>query len=177
MYCPNCGKENQEGTEFCASCGGALNKSKKSFDLKSFDFKAFFTKYKYAVIAVVAVLVVILVVVVGKDSPEKAAKRFIKAMKNCDAADVVDLMYIDEDVLDEVDMTKKEFKKELKEELDGEDCDTEDYKFKIISTKTKGKKATVKIKATYDGDSDTMELPLIKSGSKWYIDFSEFGLF
>jgi len=177
MYCPNCGKENQEGAGFCASCGGALNKSKKSVDLKNFDFKAFFDKYKFAIIAVVAVLVVILVVALGKDSPEKAAKRFIKAFQNCDAADVVDLMYIDEDVLEEYDMTKKEFKKELKKEIDGEECDTEDYKFKIVSTKTKGNKATVKIKATYDGDSETTELPLIKSGSKWYINFSAFEFF
>ena len=59
MFCPNCGAKNEEGTNFCSSCGGNMNQTVKPTTVKEKNGKSI-ASMVLGIIAVVWTLFVLL---------------------------------------------------------------------------------------------------------------------
>lgn len=165
MFCSNCGAKS-EGGQFCSHCGArneGIATNKTNVNKKVLGIS----------VAIIA-LIVIIALISGTSTPEKTARGFLndfyversvsKIMKNFDPT-VVDT------ILEESGMTRSEFEQKLLAEKIPPRC--EEIDFKITGSHITGNTAVVYVRLI-TGISYSVELPLVKRGSKWYIDIGLF---
>lgn len=203
MFCGKCGAMNSDNAEFCGECGSRFDGVKTSGGSVSFNDNQRNKKVGIIAVAAVAVLVVILAFALfGGRSYKAVVKQYVNASLSADAGEILEL--IPDEVIDvtleDEDMTRKELKNELNEELEdaieyldrylgdgwkfsykivdvedlsGDDLDDLSDDYEDFDVKISGAKIVeVELTIKYDGDefSQSMEIALIKIGRSWYLD-------
>lgn len=146
MFCPECGKKNENGAQFCEHCGAKIAEESKVVLPKT--PRKPMKKKTIVIISIVSALVVILVVggivLSSNFKPSKIAVNYFVALMNNDTNKIYD--YIN--VPDSEFTTKKMFT----EVVDTEKEDLLNYKIVSEEKSTDGLSAQVKISYTLEGD-------------------------
>ena len=146
MFCPECGKKNENGAQFCEHCGAKIAEESKVVLPKTPRKQK--KKKTIVIISIVSALVVILVVggivLSSNFKPSKIAVNYFVALMNNDTDKIYD--YIN--VPDSEFTTKKMFT----EVVDTEKEDLLNYKIVSEEKSTDGLSAQVKISYTLEGD-------------------------
>lgn len=146
MFCPECGKKNENGAQFCEYCGAKIAEESKVVLPKT--PRKPMKKKTIVIISIVSALVVILVVggivLSSNFKPSKIAVNYFVALMNNDTDKIYD--YIN--VPDSEFTTKKMFT----EVVDTEKEDLLNYKIVSEEKSTDGLSAQVKISYTLEGD-------------------------
>ena len=146
MFCPECGKKNENGAQFCEHCGAKIAEESKVVLPKA--PRKPMKKKTIVIISIVSALVVILVVggivLSSNFKPSKIAVNYFVALMNNDTDKIYD--YIN--VPDSEFTTKKMFT----EVVDTEKEDLLNYKIVSEEKSTDGLSAQVKISYTLEGD-------------------------
>lgn len=146
MFCPECGKKNENGAQFCEHCGAKIAEESKVVLPKT--PRKPMKKKTIVIISIVSALVVILVVggivLSSNFKPSKIAVNYFVALMNNDTDKIYD--YIN--VPDSEFTTKKMFT----EVVDTEKEDLLNYKIVSEEKSTDGLSAQVKISYTLEGD-------------------------
>ena len=146
MFCPECGKKNENGAQFCEHCGAKIAEESKVVLPKT--PRKPMKKKTIVIISIVSALVVILVVggivLSSNFKPSKIAVNYFVALMNNDTDKIYD--YIN--VPDSEFTTKKTFT----EVVDTEKEDLLNYKIVSEEKSTDGLSAQVKISYTLEGD-------------------------
>ena len=146
MFCPECGKKNENGAQFCEHCGAKMAEESKVVLPKT--PRKPMKKKTIVIISIVSALVVILVVggivLSSNFKPSKIAVNYFVALMNNDTDKIYD--YIN--VPDSEFTTKKMFT----EVVDTEKEDLLNYKIVSEEKSTDGLSAQVKISYTLEGD-------------------------
>lgn len=146
MFCPECGKKNENGAQFCEHCGAKIAEESKVVLPKT--PRKPMKKKTIVIISIVSALVVILVVggivLSSNFKPSKIAINYFVALMNNDTDKIYD--YIN--VPDSEFTTKKMFT----EVVDTEKEDLLNYKIVSEEKSTDGLSAQVKISYTLEGD-------------------------
>ena len=146
MFCPECGKKNENGAQFCEHCGAKIAEESKVVLPKT--TRKTMKKKTIVIISIVSALVVILVVggivLSSNFKPSKIAVNYFVALMNNDTDKIYD--YIN--VPDSEFTTKKMFT----EVVDTEKEDLLNYKIVSEEKSTDGLSAQVKISYTLEGD-------------------------
>lgn len=146
MFCPECGKKNENGAQFCEYCGAKITEESKVVLPKT--PRKPMKKKTIVIISIVSALVVILVVggivLSSNFKPSKIAVNYFVALMNNDTDKIYD--YIN--VPDSEFTTKKMFT----EVVDTEKEDLLNYKIVSEEKSTDGLSAQVKISYTLEGD-------------------------
>ena len=146
MFCPECGKKNENGAQFCEHCGAKIAEESKVVLPKT--PRKPMKKKTIVIISIVSALVVILVVggivLSSNFKPSKIAVNYFVALMNSDTDKIYD--YIN--VPDSEFTTKKMFT----EVVDTEKEDLLNYKIVSEEKSTDGLSAQVKISYTLEGD-------------------------
>ena len=159
MFCPECGKKNEEGVNFCEHCGAKIQEPKKVKAPKK-DKKPLkkSTKILIAVISVVVIAIVIFFVICsGKYDPKAIAEGYFLAAAEKDA----DKLYQYMDVENSDFTSKKVFKKVIETDKKTE---LVNYSVGTVQKSSDGLSATVPITYTLKGDSSssTTSIHLVK---------------
>lgn len=165
MFCGKCGNSNPDTAALCLNCGNPLQTaSAGELEMTEAERKRYRTIGMVAT-GIFAVLVIALIFAIfggkGASSPKNLAKQYMKAFLKADVADIVDLVH-DKEIdylLDQTDMSKKEFKKkvkELSEDLEDSMEEVEGYKisYEIESVENASSKVEERIKAYYKDNCD-----------------------
>lgn len=146
MFCPECGKKNENGAQFCEHCGAKIAEESKVVLPKT--PRKPMKKKTIVIISIVSALVVVLVVggivLSSNFKPSKIAVNYFVALMNNDTDKIYD--YIN--VPDSEFTTKKMFT----EVVDTEKEDLLNYKIVSEEKSTDGLSAQVKISYTLEGD-------------------------
>lgn len=146
MFCPECGKKNENGAQFCEHCGAKIAEESKVVLPKT--PRKPMKKKTIVIISIVSALVVILVVggivLSSNFKPSKIAVNYFVALMNNDTDKIYD--YIN--VPDSEFTTKKMFT----EVVDTEKEDLLNYKIVSEEKSTDGLSAQVKISYTLEGN-------------------------
>ncbi len=146
MFCPECGKKNENGAQFCEYCGAKIAEESKVVLPKT--PRKPMKKKTIVIISIVSALVVVLVVggivLSSNFKPSKIAVNYFVALMNNDTDKIYD--YIN--VPDSEFTTKKMFT----EVVDTEKEDLLNYKIVSEEKSTDGLSAQVKISYTLEGD-------------------------
>lgn len=146
MFCPECGKKNENGAQFCEHCGAKIAEESKVVLPKT--PRKPMKKKTIVIISIVSALVIILVVggivLSSNFKPSKIAVNYFVALMNNDTDKIYD--YIN--VPDSEFTTKKMFT----EVVDTEKEDLLNYKIVSEEKSTDGLSAQVKISYTLEGD-------------------------
>ena len=168
MFCPECGKKNENGAQFCEYCGAKIAEESKVVLPKT--PRKPMKKKTIVIISIVSALVVILVVggivLSSNFKPSKIAVNYFVALMNNDTDKIYD--YIN--VPDSEFTTKKMFT----EVVDTEKEDLLNYKIVSEEKSTDGLSAQVKISYTLEGDKTplTTTIYLVKDKKRFSQDIS-----
>lgn len=149
MFCPECGKKNEEGATFCESCGAKIEETKV---IKPKAPKKKMAKKNKIIITVVVILAVVLIggglILSNNYKPSKVALNYFKALMNNDT----DKLY------DYSNITKNEFttKKIFKEVTDSKKTNVLNYSVTDEQISSDGLSAQVKISYTTEGNSSAL---------------------
>ncbi|MBR6826234.1 MAG: zinc-ribbon domain-containing protein, partial [Oscillospiraceae bacterium] len=94
MICKNCGKENEDGVSFCASCGEALEEE-ETITEKRPSYGKLFTKKNLTIVSLGAAVVLVLILVLSlmlRNEAERAVDDLYEAVVKYDYDTVVGLM-------------------------------------------------------------------------------------
>lgn len=209
MFCGKCGAQNSDDASVCKECGAALNNAPKA---KTDDSAAKVkplpgSNYnKIGICAAIAAAVVVFIIFISLISGrgyKSTVNQFFDAFYSANGKKIVSLLpkkYVKR-ICESGDISKKEFIKELTEELEDQmhsikqynDIDPKKAKSEVLEAekltgsdlerikdrykesydiKVKAaKEVTVKVKL---GDiSEETYLTVVKIGGSWYIDYSE----
>ena len=110
MYCPNCGKEVEDGALFCGECGAKIGEAPKpkkktpgkpAAKKKPKDGESFSPKAKKIIIAQIIVLAVLIAAFIylgtRNSKPESAANQFVKNYNDRNWSKVYDAYHFEED--------------------------------------------------------------------------------
>ena len=145
MFCPECGKKNEEGAQFCEHCGAKIVEESKVV-LPKQPKKPMKKKTKIIIIvSTVLVLALAILGIVLSDSfkPSKVATEYFEALMNNDTNKIYDY----------IDVPENEFttKKIFTEVTDSEKEDLVNYQVVSEEKSTDGLSAQVKISYTLEG--------------------------
>lgn len=146
MFCPECGKKNENGAQFCEYCGAKIAEESKVVLPKT--PRKPMKKKTIVIISIVSALVVILVVggivLSSNFKPSKIAVNYFVALMNNDT----------DKIYDYINVPNSEFttKKMFTEVVDTEKEDLLNYKIVSEEKSTDGLSAQVKISYTLEGD-------------------------
>ena len=145
MFCPECGKKNEEGAQFCEHCGAKIVEESKVV-LPKQPKKPMKKKTKIIIIvSTVLVLALIILGIVLSDSfkPSKVATEYFEALMNNDTNKIYNY----------IDVPENEFttKKIFTEVTDSEKEDLVNYQVVSEEKSTDGLSAQVKISYTLEG--------------------------
>lgn len=146
MFCPECGKKNENGAQFCEHCGAKIAEESKVVLPKT--PRKPMKKKTIVIISIVSALVVILVVggivLSSNFKPSKIAVNYFVALMNNDT----------DKIYDYINVPNSEFttKKMFTEVVDTEKEDLLNYKIVSEEKSTDGLSAQVKISYTLEGD-------------------------
>lgn len=150
MFCPECGKKNENGAQFCEHCGAKIAEESKVVLPKT--PRKPMKKKTIVIISIVSALVVILVVggivLSSNFKPSKIAVNYFVALMNNDTDKIYD--YIN--VPDSEFTTKKIFT----EVVDTKKVDLLNYKIISEEKSTDGLSSQVKISYTLEGDREPL---------------------
>lgn len=145
MFCPECGKKNEAGAQFCEHCGAKIAEESKVV-LPKQPRKPM--KKKTKIIIVVTVILVLVLSVGGivlseSFKPSKVATEYFEALMNNDTNKLYDY----------IDVPENEFttKKIFTEVTDSEEEDMVNYQVVSEEKSTDGLSAQVKISYTLEG--------------------------
>ena len=153
MFCPECGKKNEEGAQFCEFCGAKIAEESKVVLPK--EPRKPMKKRTKIIIIVVAVLAVVLIgggiILSSNYTPSKVATGYFTALMNNDT----DKLY------NYIDVPENEFttKKIFTEVTDNDKEDLVNYQVVSEEKSTDGLSAQVKISYTVEG----RQTPLTKT--------------
>ncbi len=159
MFCPECGKKNEEGVNFCEHCGAKIKEPKKikapKKDKKPLKKQ---TKILIGIIsAVVIIIIAIFLIVSSKYDPKAIAEGYFLAVADKDADKLYQYMDVDNS-----DFTsKKVFKKVIETD---DKVELLNYKVGEVQKSSDGLSATVPITYTLKGESspETTSVHLVK---------------
>lgn len=159
MFCPECGKKNEEGVNFCEHCGAKIKEPKKVKAPKK-DKKPLkkSTKILIGIIsAVVIIVIAFFLIFSSKYDPKSIAEGYFLAAAEKDA----DKLYQYMDVENSDFTSKKVFKKVIESD---EKTELLNYTVGTVQKSSDGLSATVPITYTLKGDSNssTMSIHLVK---------------
>lgn len=149
MYCKICGAQNNDEAAFCCECGAGLEVEQANSTLVNSNnllskLKGLSKEKKIglcvALGAVIAGLILLIVLLSGGHSWQRTAEGYVNAAIKGDlikAASYMPAKYIDA-MLEEEDMSRKEFNEELKDSGDSIKEDLEDNNIKIKEVKIIG---------------------------------------
>lgn len=146
MFCPECGKKNENGAQFCEYCGAKIAEESKVVLPKT--PRKPMKKKTIVIISIVSALVVVLVVggivLSSNFKPSKIAVNYFVALMNNDT----------DKIYDYINVPNSEFttKKMFTEVVDTEKEDLLNYKIVSEEKSTDGLSAQVKISYTLEGD-------------------------
>lgn len=153
MFCPECGKKNEEGAQFCEFCGAKIADESKVILPK--QPRKPMKKRTKIIIIVVAVLAVVLIgggiILSSNYTPSKVATGYFTALMNNDTNKLYNY----------IDVPENEFttKKIFTEVNDNEEEDLVNYQVVSEEISTDGLSAQVKISYTVEG----RQTPLTKT--------------
>ena len=153
MFCPECGKKNEEGAQFCEFCGAKIADESKVILPK--QPRKPMKKRTTIIIIVVAVLAVVLlggrIILSSNYTPSKVATGYFTALMNNDTNKLYNY----------IDVPENEFttKKIFTEVNDNEEEDLVNYQVVSEEISTDGLSAQVKISYTVEG----RQTPLTKT--------------
>lgn len=200
MFCPNCGKENEDGSLFCEACGGKILEEKQavenmgtSTEGKAFEKNSYYNnttsnnvkvpvvkkplslKKKIGVIAgVVIVALVVTFYVVGNklSNPEKVAEEYMQCQVDKDWDKMYDYLSVEESEF----INKDLFLKSKVQESDKEEISS----FTVVGDTGKEdssddleKSILVKYKSKNGSNSDGYILKLIRQEEKFLLFFDK----
>ncbi len=160
MFCGKCGNNNPDTSAFCLNCGNQLKTASVGEPEMTETERKRYRTIGMAATGIFAVLVIALIFALfggkGASSPKNLAKQYMKAFTKADAAKIFDLVH-DKEIdylLDEVNMSKKEFKEKIKEAsemLEENLDDLGDYKisYKIEDVDNPSNKVEEEMKTYY----------------------------
>ena len=168
MFCPECGKKNEEGVNFCEYCGAKIQEPKKVKTPKK-DKKPLkkSTKILIAVISVIVIAIVIFFIICSsKYDPKAVAEGYFLAAAEKDA----DKLYQYMDVENSDFTSKKVFKKLIETD---EKTELVNYSVGTVQKSSDGLSATVPITYTLKGESSssTTSVHLVKDKQKKLLFF------
>ena len=210
MFCEKCGAPNADNASFCSNCGNALHgtpaASAESYvaplqQKKAFNVQALTSNPMIKIIAAAVAVLLIVMLVFGGRGYKATTNKFINAIFDANASTVLKIIPDDyvSYMMDEADMTRREFRDELEdtlgyvtemmdefypgwkvshkiigtEKISGEDLQDIKEEYRDYGVKvSKAMLVHVDMTLKYDGesDTDTATLCLIKVGRSWYID-------
>lgn len=207
MFCRNCGAQNKDDATFCQSCGAPLSSAGGESASMARPAKRPNIILIGGIAVIVVVVVALFMLMGGrseKDVVKKLVNGFSKGDAKA-IVSLIPEKVVDE-LCDDQDMTKKELINDLDDELDdmldtaNDRYDKWSISYKILDTdKLEGKKLrnikndyedidvkvkeakilSVKLTLKADGDTEntTVDIPVIKVGKSWYLDFSNFNMY
>lgn len=150
MFCPECGKKNENGAQFCEHCGAKIAEESKVVLPKA--PRKPMKKKTIVIISIISALVIILVVggivLSNNFKPSKIATNYFVALMNNDTNKIYDYINIPDSEF----TTKKIFT----EVVDTKKVDLLNYKVVSEEKSTDGLSAQVKISYTLEGDKEPL---------------------
>ena len=150
MFCPECGKKNENGAQFCEHCGAKIAEESKVVLPKA--PRKPMKKKTIIIISIISALVIILVVggivLSNNFKPSKIATNYFVALMNNDTNKIYDYINIPDSEF----TTKKIFT----EVVDTKKVDLLNYKVVSEEKSTDGLSAQVKISYTLEGDKEPL---------------------
>lgn len=146
MFCGNCGAQNPDGAAVCANCGAPLNggaqpAAKGTNPIETFKNMEPDKRNKIIGIAAIAlaviVVVILLIVIFSGRSAESTAKKYVENTLDMDADGILDLIADEriEAYAEEEDLSKREARREMLEDLEDDFEEYEDFYKKISDVK------------------------------------------
>ena len=92
MFCGNCGFENPNNAEFCASCGSRLQVMQKGNPITKVSKKGRKKMHIIPMVVIVVVIIAGIVFLLSGRSYKKTVDKFFNALFNADAATIMELV-------------------------------------------------------------------------------------
>lgn len=160
MFCPECGKKNEEGAKFCEDCGAKLEPNTKVKEPEPKAPRKSMNKKKKILIGSISAIVIILLIgyfiASNNYKPSKVAEEYFLAIMNKDT----NKLYKYLDVKNSDFTSKKVFSQVFKDN----DKDKKLVNYSVTKEQKDGLTSTVTIEYTLKGDSkaNTIDIDLIK---------------